>query len=447
MKNKIVLLILISLLNSVTACREFLEEKSDTKLVTPETLQDNQALLDRISNVLGDNSISGEISADDIYMSDSDYNGVSYEADKRLYTWQPDLVARGSGNDWRSCFSRINTCNTVLHNLDQYQIANAENVRGQALTIRASVYLEATQIWCLAYNKNTANTDWGLPLRLSPDVNIPSVRSTLQQTYDQITTDLHAAVALLPNQQVSPARASKATALGVLARAYLYKGDYANALLYANTALAIHPQLMNFNQLNTTDSYPIKEMNVEVLLPTFIAYSPVLGTNVAKIPASLYQLYNNNDLRKAVYFKSNAVGEILFKGNYTGNSTRSSVLATDELYLIAAESYAQLNDLDKAMMKLNQLLVQRWKSGTFVNFSASNKAEALDIIYRERRKELLFRGIRWADLKRYNRDGRNITLQRTVNGQTYILPPNDLRYAIAIPEDIIKLTGMPQNPR
>ena len=66
---------------------------------------------------------------------------------------------------------------------------------------------------------------------------------------------------------------------------------------------------------------------------------------------------------------------------------------------------------------------------------------------KERRKELLFRGLRWSDLKRYNRDGAGISLERTVNGTTYTLPPNDLRYAIAIPEDIIKMTGMPQNPR
>ncbi|WP_193813152.1 RagB/SusD family nutrient uptake outer membrane protein [Kaistella flava (ex Peng et al. 2021)] len=447
MKNKIVLLVLMSLLFSITACREFLEEKSDTKLVTPQTLQDNQALLDRISNLLGDNSISGEISADDIYITDSDYNGVSYESDKRLYTWQPNLVARGSGNDWRNCFSRINICNTVLNNLEQYQISNADDVRGQALAVRASIYLEAVQIWSLAYTKSTAQKEWGLPLRLSPDINLPSVRTSLQQTYDQILGDLHTAVSLLPDQQVSAARASKAMALGFLARTYLYMGDYPNALLYATKALSINNQLMNFNTLNSADPYPIKEMNVEVLLPTFVGYSPILGTNAAKISTSIYNSYEDNDLRKRVYFKTNTLGEIMFKGNYSGNSTRTSILANDELYLIAAESYAQLDAVDNAMGILNQLLVKRWKSGTFINFTAPNKVAALALISTERRKELLFRGIRWADLKRYNRDGKNIILQRTVNGQTYTLPPNDLRYAIAIPEDIIKLTGMPQNPR
>ncbi|MBF8457239.1 RagB/SusD family nutrient uptake outer membrane protein [Kaistella sp. G5-32] len=447
MKNKITILLWITFLFSMTACRDFLEEKSDTRLVTPETLQDNQALLDKISNVLGGNSISGEISSDDIYITNTDFNGVSYDADKRLYTWQPNLVARASGNDWQSCFFRINICNTVLNNLDQYHIANADNVRGQALALRASIYLEAAQIWCLAYNKNTSNTNLGLPLRLDPDVNLPSVRSNLQQTYDQILNDLHIAVSLLPDTQVAVTRASKATALGFLARTYLYMGDYTNALLFANAGLSINGQLMNFNDLNAANSYPIKAMNTEVLLPTSIAYSPILSSNTAKIPASTYNSYENNDLRKTIFFKTNAVGEILFKGNYSGNSSRTSPLATDELYLIAAESFAQLNNINNAMSKLNQLLIQRWKTGTFTNLTADSRENALEIIGKQRRKELLFRGLRWADLKRYNRDGRNIILQRAVNGLSYTLLPNDLRYAVAIPEDIIKQTGMPQNPR
>lgn len=447
MNNKIILLVGLVFLLLNVGCSDFLDEKSDTKLVVPETLQDNQALLDRIANILGGNSISGQISSDEIYITDSDYNGISYEADKRLYIWQPNLVARATGNDWGSCYFRINICNTVLNNLEQYEINNAENVKGQALAIRASIYLEAAQIWCVAFNKDTANTDLGLPLRLNPDVNQKSVRATLEQTYNQILEDLHTAISLLPEKQIAVTRASKATALGFLARTYLYMGDYSNALKYANEALGINGQLLDFNTLTVTSSYPIKEMNIEVLLPTTIAYSPILSSNMAKIPLTLYQSYDNNDLRKTAFFRSNTSGQILFKGNYSGTSQRSSVLAKDELYLIAAESYARTNDIARAMDMLNSLLITRWKTGTFVPFSASTKEEALQIIKEERRKELLFRGLRWADIKRYNRDGDAITLTRTIGGEAYSLPPNDLRYAIAIPEDIIKQTGMPQNPR
>lgn len=76
MRNKTIIIVLSVLcLSSAIGCSDFLEEKSDSRLVTPETLEDNQALLDRISNLLGGNSISAEISSDDIYITDSDYNG------------------------------------------------------------------------------------------------------------------------------------------------------------------------------------------------------------------------------------------------------------------------------------------------------------------------------------------------------------------------------------
>jgi AAA+ ATPase superfamily predicted ATPase len=96
---------------------------------------------------------------------------------------------------------------------------------------------------------------------------------------------------------------------------------------------------------------------------------------------------------------------------------------------------------------LNHLLVRRWKTGTFVPFTAATAEEALDLILLERRKELVFRGVRWMDLKRLNKEGRNIELVRNLDGQIYRLAPNDLRYAMAIPKDIIQMTGIAQNPR
>ena len=64
----------------------------------------------------------------------------------------------------------------------------------------------------------------------------------------------------------------------------------------------------------------------------------------------------------------------------------------------------------------------------------------------ERRKELTKRGVRWIDIKRVNKEGANIILKRVEDEGVYTLLPDANFYALPIPDDIIKQTGMPQNP-
>lgn len=434
----------------LAGCSRFLDEKSDMKLTTPATLEDNQALLDRLADVLTNFALSGMASSDDYYLSDADYTGMSYDEDKRLYTWQPDYVStsRSVGNDWQYCYRAIFIANSVLYNLDTYQIPASDNVRGQALVIRAARYLDGAQVWCRAYSPATAGEEMGLPLRLDPDMNIPTERATLKETYAQIISDLKMAVPLLPTQQIAVTRPSKAAALAYLGRVYLAMGDYENALIYSLEALGHQNMLMNFNTLNINDAYPIQNMNPEVIMRASMRTSGPTRGATAKVPQAIYASFDDNDLRKQVFFRVNPDQTVLFKGNYTGSLTgKLTGVTVDEVYLMIAECYARLNNVAEAMNYLNALLVTRWKTGTYVSLSAASAQEALQIIAAERRKELLFRGLRWMDLKRYNRDGANITLTRTVLGQTYSLAPNDLRYAIAIPEDIIKISGIQQNPR
>lgn len=443
------IVIATALLLLTSGCREMLSEKSDLKLSTPATVEDNQALIDQFGFSNVDFASSGETSSDDYYMTDADYSGLYFEQTKRLYTWMPDNVSTTAsiGNDWASCYRAVYISNAVLHNLQNYHLTGpqADNVRGQALALRAARYLDAAQIWCPVYRKNTATTDLGLPLRLDPDMNTPTVRSTLQQTYDQILNDLHEALPLLPEQQISKMRISKTAVQGLLARTCLFIGEYEKALYYSSQALSSQNTLMNFNTINPDLEYTIADFNVEITFWAGMTYEYHLIP--AKIPRILYDSYVENDLRKDVYFTEDAENQILFTGYYNNENGPSVAVAVDELFLTAAESYARMNQVSEAMAKLNQLLVTRWKTGTYVNFTAANKEEALAIILSERRKELLLRGLRWADLKRYNRDGANITLRRTVNGQNFVMPPNDPRYAIAIPEEIIEITGIPQNPR
>ena len=79
---------------------------------------------------------------------------------------------------------------------------------------------------------------------------------------------------------------------------------------------------------------------------------------------------------------------------------------------------------------------------------AFNQEEALALVLTERRKELLFRGLRWTDLKRYNLESSSAeTLVRKIDQQEYKLDPNDLRYVFLIPSYVMTAAKFEQNPR
>jgi hypothetical protein len=136
-----------------------------------------------------------------------------------------------------------------------------------------------------------------------------------------------------------------------------------------------------------------------------------------------------------------------FKGSYSNYEGEFSGIATDELYLNRAECFARAGNITNALNDLNTLLIKRYKTGSFVSLTALTASAALVLVLQERRKELVIRFTRWMDIKRLNKEGAGITIRRLVHGQLYSLSPNDLRYALPIPEDVIALSGIQQNPR
>lgn len=113
-----------------------------------------------------------------------------------------------------------------------------------------------------------------------------------------------------------------------------------------------------------------------------------------------------------------------------------------------AECAARLGDVQPALQAINLLLINRHRKNQFVPITIQDPDALLRLILNERRKELIFRAQRWADLKRLNTEPRfAITLKRVIAGTVYELPPNDLRYTFLIPDNVIKMTGIAQNPR
>ncbi|SFQ07307.1 RagB/SusD family nutrient uptake outer membrane protein [Parafilimonas terrae] len=447
MKN---LYIAITCLGIILAgCNKYLDKKPDKSLVIPSSPADLQALMDNNDVMNNNRAAVGEGSADNYYLTDEDYNSFYRESSKSLYIWDDDITYNDFPNDWSRSYDAVYYANTVLENIDKVTGGNTgdyDNVKGSALFFRGCSFLTVLWGWAVVYNPGTADKDLGIPLRLSSDFNETSVRASVQQGYEQVLEDLRQAYMLLPEHALHAMRPCRAAAFGMLARCFLSMQAYDSALVYASRALALQAGLMDYNGLDSLSNAPVPLFNEEVMT----ALGMIQSSNLyyGKIDTVLYNSYDKDDLRRYIYFTSNADGSHSFKGNYNNSGYYFCGPAVDEMYLIRAECEARAGKTGDAMDDLNTLMVKRWRKGSFIPFAAGNADEALKIILSERRKELLFRDLRWADLKRLNLSPQTaVTIYRRLNGTVVSLPPGDLHYALPIPQQVIALSGMPQNPR
>lgn len=443
--------ILFTLSLQLLSCKKYLGEKSDKSLVTPNTLSDLKALLDNNYIMNANTSGFGETCADDYFMLPVDYNSLDGNSQK-AYTW--NLKKYDNGGDWASEFDVIFNANYCLDELKQIEktptnVSEWNEIKGSALFYRAYYFLNLLWDYGKAYDQDSSKKDLGIVLRLSSDNTIPSVRATVADCYDQIIKDLNQAAGLLPDKPVHPMRPSKAASYGALARTYLSMRIYDSAYKYSNETLQIQSDLLDFNgsDVDPTSYVPFQPFNKEVIF--YSTQSGNFGSKtffVASIDTNLIASYDSNDLRLSVYFFPYLASYYSFKGNYSAALYPNySGISTDEMILIRAECEARKGAVPDAMNDLNSLLVKRYQTGTFTPLVINDQKEALGRILLERRKELLMRGLRWIDIKRLNKEGEQITLVRKIGDQTYTLRPNDDYYALPLPADIIRITGMKQN--
>jgi hypothetical protein len=438
---------------TLTACKKYLDAKPNLALTTPTSTEDLQALLD--NNIIMNRQCddAAEVVCDNYYLNDAGYNAMPFDAYRSFYLWKSDMF-KGilpTITPWAYGYNIAYYANVVLDNIDNVDKSSGEvawnNCKGSALFFRAKSFWEVAQVFAKAYDNTTATTDLGIALRLTSDFNIKSTRATMQQTYDRIITDLTTAIPLLPKFPTSTFRPGKAACYGMLARVYLSMRDYQKAGLYADSCLQINSTLLNYSTVGA-GTFPfasLKLTNPEIIFYSITLTRTDVNTLYAKIDSALFKQYDINDYRRSKYFKINTDGSAIFIGSYYGGGNKFNGLAVDEMYLTRAECFARNGNANSAMNDLNALLQNRYKTGTFVPLTATDPTDALNKILTERRKELVMRTLRYTDLKRLNKEGANITVVRFIKGQTYTLQPNDPRYALPIPDDVIQASGMPQN--
>ncbi|MEI2273056.1 RagB/SusD family nutrient uptake outer membrane protein [Sphingobacterium sp. ML3W] len=437
----------------LSACNKFLEEKPDIKMVIPKSLDDAELLLNDYSTMNIGYPAIGEWGTDEYYVSAETFDGMMTVDQRNAYIWKDEPYF--DVTQWQGSFKTVFNANQVLEIINKVEgTASNEKARhlsGIAHFFRAFAFQQLAEVFAPPYDGATASTEMGIPMRLDPGIDKPSERASLKQSYEQIITDYKLAVALLPPKESIPGRPSRAAAYAGLARAYLYMAEYEKAYLYADSSLKLHAELLDFNNLNVTAELPFERFNTEVLFSAISNNAGPMSLNNGLIDSNLYDSYNDNDLRKLLFFRSNSYPKdsYSFKGNYDQSIATLFVgLTTSEVYLIKAECAVRIGKVSEALDALNSLLKNRFNKNRFTAVTETDANVLLSNILLERQKELLFRGRRWSDLKRLNLDPRfRKTIQRNIQGQTYSLSPDSRKYAFRLPEPAVVIGNIPQNIR
>lgn len=456
--------------------KDFLEVKQLKSLQVPHTIADFQAILDynfqpgNTAHTLGANG-SDEFIITEARWTQLATESFAYLRDVYVWSKQINMLQYEQNDDWNRAYVYIFYANHALSGISNIQPAAAEqaawnNVKGSALFFRAFHYYCLAQQYAFPYIKNADNPN-GLPLRLEPDVTLAVQRASVHATYEQILKDVLESAELLPaeTKRTNFIRPGKVAAYALAAKIYLHMEEYEMAAQYASLCLALRGQLIDFKTIGAEDPVNRYEYafaadygvtNPEVLYysvsdNSYDAALNVMFKNSSELAPSLVALYEPGDLRYSVYFRPYVdVDEyrfLVFKGSYATYAYFSG-LAVDEMYLLRAECYARTNKITEALKDLNLLLENRIDHAHYIPVTETDPEKLLKRIFLERRKEMVFRGIRWEDLRRLNKEPRFAqTLVREIGGQRYELPPGDPRYTWPIPMSEVDAGKLSQNPR
>lgn len=327
------------------------------------------------------------------------------------------------GGIWNNAYTGILYANQIID--AKVTGTGIDQIKSQAYALRALLYFKLINIYARPYTDNPQGL--GVPLILHYEPSLLPKRDTIQKVYAQIVSDLKTAFQTAPDYE-SSVTLSKYAIEGLLARAYFYMGDYANA----KTAAVDVINNSGFKLVNTAAAYKgfwanagIQHDQTEVMFEVDVDAvnnnsSDDLGAmydgGYTDIYASkqLVDLYSATDIRTSVLIpgqtKSGANARLVGKyPNYTNASDKDNikVIRLAEVYLIAAESSLPGNEAD-ALKYLN--LLMSYRDPSFAGY-ASSGATLLQNIVTERRKELAFEGDRFYDLNRLkwdiNREAQN----------------------------------------
>ncbi len=367
--------------------------------------------------------IMGDLMADNVYIAPS--NSGRYLTQNNFST----TVATAEPSDmWSALYTSILRANTVifaeLPSVTQADQATVNQLKGEALAVRALCHFELVKFFAKPYTVDPNAPGVPIVAEFSTSnpteyyTNFKPTRSTVQQVYAQIISDLDQAYNLMTVSK-SSAFFTKYAAKALQARAYQYMGDFVKAKAAAldvvnNSGYKLVPAAdfasywasgaARTNKVETLfeiglDGVNNNGTNALAYLYDLNGYGDMLATT------DLYNTYTTGDVRKGliVVGKKGTVDPAYVVNKYPNTSNAADkddikVIRYAEVVLILAEAQARTGEEAAALLTLNGLAATR-NGAPYV--SAGD--QLIEDILKERRKELAFEGHRYWDFMRLNR--------------------------------------------
>lgn len=415
---------LILMLTVVSCKKEFLELNPAQSVSNEQaflTLEDYKSSVAALYNGISSANHYGryfiltpDVMADDVKQN-SQANRAREYAD---YVAVADhFIATGM---WSTMYATINSANAVI-NSDVGVPASVQSQKdhlvGEAHAIRGQIYFDLVRSYAQHYTFTAGATHPGVPIVLVFDINAKPSRNTVKEVYDHIISDMTKAISLLSetSRNGRTSLLTKTAVKALLARVYLYKEDFDNAIQMANDVIGSNKYSLVSNANYYTNIWVNNYSSESIFEIANTANdnrgSDALGGmyNIAGygdyLPSNdLFNVIPATDVRRSIFVLDAVLSGAYapyrmakYPSNQGLNNTK--VMRLSEIYLIRAEANARKSSPNAASAQADVTLIRKRGELAAANVTATGTA-LVDEVMLERRKELCFEGQRLWDLMR-----------------------------------------------
>jgi hypothetical protein len=407
-------------------------------------------------------SVVSDIMGEDMFVMS--VNNYGRFVSQYQYNWQAN--SSYAYDMWYRGYRAIDLANLIIANANNIPDATdaQKNVLvAQAKAIRAYNYHMLVRYYAPAFSNDKSAAGMILIKEPQSAVSAHSKRSTVEQTYSLIVSDLLDAEKYLTSEK-DKGRFDLQSVQATLARVYLDMENWKDAAAYARLAYKgfnLMDEKAYKSGFNTFSSETLLALNftsddnpIFMSIPSFFYYcdgtngvdkkgKPVLtnlqaGYSCLRFTNNFVSLFSDNDVRKSlfpIYPKVLDEGQITTKYRSVTLSSMGyaviSLIRASEMHLIEAEAEANLGNSTIAQDALFEVQGKRVKE------SVKSKATGLDLlneIYTERRKELFGEGFRLFDIKRLK---QKMVRTGTDSWSLISIEANSPRFDLPIPQQEI----------